>query len=97
MAAMTGSGRAKRGSSRPKPIKPVPQAPPPKPQTIQPIQTAQATPQQTQATQPSTSMSFPKDKDRKAMAQQSVGLADQRVAAYPQLRQQSAILPVRLR
>lgn len=91
-AAMTGSGRAKRGSSKPKPIKPlkpikpVPVAPPPKPQPIQPTQ------QQTQApTYPNNTT------PNNAMAQQSDGLADQRIAYYPQQRQQSAILPIRLR
>ena len=88
-AAMTGSGRAKRGSAKPKPIKPikpikpVPVAPPPKPQPIQPTQ------QQTQAPNNTT--------PNNAMAQQSDGLADQRIAYYPQQRQQSAILPIRLR
>ena len=88
-AAMTGSGRAKRGSAKPKPIKPlkpikpVPVAPPPKPQPIQPTQ------QQTQAPNNAT--------PNNAMAQQSDGLADQRLAYYPQQRQQSAILPIRLR
>ena len=88
-AAMTGSGRAKRGSVKPKPIKPlkpikpVPVAPPPKPQPIQPTQ------QQTQAPNNNT--------PNNAMAQQSDGLADQRIAYYPQQRQQSAILPIRLR
>ena len=88
-AAMTGSGRAKRGSAKPKPIKPlkpikpVPVAPPPKPQPIQPTQ------QQTQAPKNAT--------PNNAMAQQSDGLADQRIAYYPQQRQQSAILPIRLR
>ena len=88
-AAMTGSGRAKRGSAKPKPIKPlkpikpVPVAPPPKPQPIQPTQ------QQTQAPNNAT--------PNNAMAQQSDGLADQRIAYYPQQRQQSAILPIRLR
>jgi len=91
-AAMTGSGRAKRGSVQPnpiktlKPIKPVPVAPPPKPQPIQPTQ------QQTQApTYPNNTT------PNNAMAQQSDGLADQRIAYYPQQRQQSAILPIRLR
>ena len=88
-AAMTGSGRAKRGSAKPKPIKPlkpikpVPVAPPPKPQPIQPTQ------QQTQAPNNPT--------PNNAMAQQNDGLADQRIAYYPQQRQQSAILPIRLR
>ncbi len=88
-AAMTGSGRAKRGSAKPKPIKPlkpikpVPVAPPPKPQPIQPTQ------QQTQAPNNPT--------PNNSMAQQSLGLADERVAHYPQQRQQSAILPIRLR
>ena len=85
--AMNG-GRAKRAPTpkpiKPlKPIKPVPVAPPPKPQPIQPTQ------QQTQAPNNPT--------PNNAMAQQSLGLADQRVAHYPQQRQQSAILPIRLR
>jgi len=88
-AAMSGGGRAKRDGAKPKPIKPlkpikpVPVAPPPKPQPIQPTQ------QQTQAPINPT--------PNNAMAQQSLGLADERVAHYPQQRQQSAILPIRLR
>ena len=88
-AAMSGGGRAKRDGAKPKPIKPlkpikpVPVAPPPKPQPIQPTQ------QQTQA--PNNPI------PNNAMAQQSLGLADERVAHYPQQRQQSAILPIRLR
>ena len=89
-AAMSGGGgRAKRDGAKPKPIKPlkpikpVPVAPPPKPQPIQPTQ------QQTQAPNNTT--------PNNAMAQQSLGLADERVAHYPQQRQQSAILPIRLR
>jgi len=88
-AAMSGGGRAKRDGAKPKPIKPlkpikpVPVAPPPKPQPIQPTQ------QQTQAHINPT--------PNNAMAQQSLGLADERVAHYPQQRQQSAILPIRLR
>ena len=88
-AAMSGGGRAKRSSAQPKPIKPikpVPVAPPPKPQPIQPP-----------STQPITPMSFANDKSMQPMTQQSLGLADERVAAYPQQRQQSAILPIRLR
>ena len=91
-AAMTGSGRAKRGSAKPKPIKPlkpikpVPVAPPPKPQPIQPTQQQTQTPTYPTNTTPNN-----------AMAQQSDGLADQRIAYYPQQRQQSAILPIRLR
>jgi hypothetical protein len=88
-AAMTVSGRAKRGSAKPKPInplkpiKPVPVAPPPKPQPTQ---------QQTQAP------AYPiNTTSNNAMTQQSDGLADQRIAYYPQQRQQSAILPIRLR
>ena len=89
--AMTGGGRAKRAPTpkpiKPlKPIKPVPVAPPPKPQPIQPTQ------QQTQAP------TYPNNNTpNNAMAQQSDGLADQRIAYYPQQRQQSAILPIRLR
>jgi hypothetical protein len=88
-AAMSGGGRAKRDGAKPKPIKPlkpikpVPVAPPPKPQPIQPTQ------QQTQAPNNPT--------PNNAMAQQNDGLADQRIAYYPQQRQQSAILPIRLR
>jgi len=91
-AAMSGGGRVKRDSAKPKPIKPVkpstplPLAPQPKPQPIPP-----------QSTQPSTPMSFANDKSRQAMAAQSLELADQRVAHYPQRRQQSAILPIRPR
>ena len=91
-AAMSGGGRAKRDGAKPKPIKPlkpikpVPVAPPPKPQPIQPTQ------QQTQApTYPNNTT------PNNAMAQQSDGLADQRIAYYPQQRQQSSILPIRLR
>jgi hypothetical protein len=92
MTAMSGGGRAKRSSAKPKPIKPlkpikpVPVAPPPKPQPIP-----------SQSTQPTTPMSFANDKSMQPMTQQSLGLADERVAAYPQQRQQSAILPIRLR
>jgi type IV secretory pathway VirB10-like protein len=91
-AAMSGGGRAKRSSAQPKPIKPlkpikpVPVAPPPKPQPIQPP-----------STQPTTPMSFANDKSMQTMSAQSLGLADERIAAYPQQRQQSAILPIRLR
>jgi hypothetical protein len=85
-AAMSGGGRAKRSSAQPKPIKPVPVAPPPKPQPIQPP-----------STQPITPMSFANDKSMQTMAQQSDGLADERIAAYPQISQQTAILPKRLR
>ena len=88
-AAMSGGGRAKRSSAQPKPIKPikpVPVAPPPKPQPIQPP-----------STQPTTPMSFANDKSMQPMTQQSLGLADERVAAYPQISQQTAILPKRLR
>ena len=89
MAAMSGGGRAKRSSAQPKPIKPikpVPVAPPPKPQPIQPP-----------STQPITPMSFANDKPMQTMSAQSDGLADERIAAYPQISQQTAILPKRLR
>jgi len=85
-AAMSGGGRAKRSSAQPKPIKPVPVAPPPKPQPIQPP-----------LTQPITPMSFANDKPMQTMSAQSDGLADERIAAYPQISQQTAILPKRLR
>ena len=85
-AAMSGGGRAKRSSALPKPIKPVPVAPPPKPQPIQPP-----------STQPITPMSFANDKPMQTMSAQSDGLADERIAAYPQISQQTAILPKRLR
>jgi len=91
LAAMSG-GRARRDSAKPKPIKPVKPntplalAPQPKPQPIPP-----------QLTQPITPMSFANDKSRQAIAAQSLELADQRVAHYPQRRQQSAILPIRPR
>jgi len=88
-AAMSSGGRAKRSSAQPKPIKPikpVPVAPPPKTQPIQPP-----------STQPITPMSFANDKSMQTMAQQSDGLADERIAAYPQISQQTAILPKRLR
>jgi hypothetical protein len=91
-AAMTGIGRAKRGSSKAKPInplkpiKPVPVAPPPRPQPIQPTQ------QQTQAP------TYPNNTNpTNAMTPKSDGLADERIAYYLQERQQSAILPIRLR
>ena len=92
MAAMSGGGRAKRSSAKPKPIKPlkpikpVPVAPPPKPQPIP-----------SQSTQPTTPMSFANDKPMQTMSAQSDGLADERIAAYPQISQQTAILPKRLR
>ena len=85
-AAMSGGGRAKRSSAQPKPIKPVPVAPPPKPQPIQPP-----------STQPIKPMSFANDKPMQTMSAQSDGLADERIAAYPQISQQTAILPKRLR
>jgi len=90
--AMSGGGRAKRDSSKPRPIKPVkpikplPLAPQPKPESIPP-----------QSTQPTTPMSFANDKSRQAMPAQGLELADQRVAHFPQQRQQSAILPIRPR
>jgi len=88
-AAMTGSGRAKRGSAKPKPMPSVPTAPP-KPIASQP--TAMRSMNTTPSTQAPNNTT-----PNNAMAQQSDGLADQRIAYYPQQRQQSAILPIRLR
>jgi hypothetical protein len=102
-AAIAGGGRAKRGGAKPTPIKPlkpitpVPVAPPPKPQPRQPTQQQQQQRQQPKTTPPTTPLSFANDNSLQTMAAQNRGLADQRVAAYPQQRQQSAILPVRLR
>jgi hypothetical protein len=96
-AAASGGVRAKRGAASPKPIKPieppkpikpVPQAPAPVSVASQPLQ---PTPQQT--AQPATPVPLPNRKVIKPMAAQSGGVATQRVAAYPQQRQQSAILP----
>jgi hypothetical protein len=91
-AAASGGVRAKRGAASPKPIKPiepVPQAPAPVAVASQPLQ---PTPQQT--AQPATPVPLPNRKVViKPMAAQSGGVATQRVAAYPQQRQQSAILP----
>jgi len=88
-AAMSGGGRARRDSSKPKPaepINPVPLASQPAPQPIPP-----------QSVQPITPISLAKDKSWQTMPAQSLELADQRVAHYPQQRQQSSILPIRLR
>jgi hypothetical protein len=91
-AAASGGVRAKRGAASPKPIKPikpVPQAPAPVAVASQPLQ---PTPQQT--AQPATPAPLPNRKVViKPMAAQSDGVATQRVVAYPQQRQQSAILP----
>ena len=90
-AAMTGSGRAKRGSAKPKPMPSVPTAPP-KPIASQP------TAMRSTNTTPSTSSSAtsPNVNTNVGLAQDD-GLADERIASFPQLRQQTAILPIRLR
>ena len=90
-AAMTGSGRAKRGSAKPKPMPSVPTAPP-KPIASQP------TAMRSTNTTPSSSSSAPSPnvKTNVGLAQDD-GLADERIAAFPQLRQQKAVLPIRLR
>ncbi|MFN6360499.1 MAG: hypothetical protein ACK4WE_06620 [Burkholderiales bacterium] len=90
-AAMTGSGRAKRGSAKPKPMPSVPTAPP-KPIASQP--TAMRSTNTTPST--SSSASSPNVKTNVGLAQDD-GLADERIAAFPQLSQQKAVLPIRLR
>ena len=94
-AAMSGGGRARRDSTKPKPIKPIKPVKPIKPAPLAPQPAPQPIPPQ--SAQPTTPMSFANDKSRQTMPKQSLELADQRVAHYPQQRQQSAILPIRLR
>ena len=89
-AAMSG-GRAKRSSAKPKPMPSVPTAPP-KPIASQPtaMRSTNTTPSS------SSSASSPNVKTNVGLAQDD-GLADERIAAFPQLSQQKAVLPIRLR
>ncbi|MFN5140821.1 MAG: hypothetical protein ACK5DW_00325, partial [Burkholderiales bacterium] len=65
---------------------------PPKPIASQP--TAMRSTNTTPST--SSSASSPNVKTHVGLAQDD-GLADERIAAFPQLRQQKAVLPIRLR